>query len=199
MIEQFLLSAVVLLFSSHYSITTSEACIGCPSVEMINMVIPDTSNQEVSGKIINGVRQTAQMKNHYEWYKWKDQNYFWLDPPVDIMNMGHVIIIENEVPPYKLTLNSTKVIDNSVTFGVDRWVNESCNRAVISKANWLLVLGDTLRYMINDCKPEFTMLNTYLKIHTPKTLMDITSSYQYKYEKWLEESKLKCTGICKEY
>ena len=200
MIEQFLLSAVVLLFSSHYTITTSEACFDCPSVDMINYIFPDTSNQQVSGEIINGVRQTAQMNNHYEWYTYKDRTYYWLDPPIDIMSRAKNIRIENDVAPYKIPINSTKSVDGSpVTFGVNRWVNDRCNEAVISRANWVIMLGDTLNYMKNGCKPEFTMMNTYREYEVPRTIIDITSSYHYKYQQWIEQSKLKCTGICKDY
>ena len=183
----------------HFAIAVSGACVDCPTVEELNLVFPDTSNQQVSGEIINGTRGPSPMNNHYEWYRYEDRNVIWLDPPGDILTRGKLIIIENDVQPYKLGKNSTLMVNNTTILGDKRWVSDGCNKSIIPKDNWMLYLGDTLRFMSNNCDPKYTTIDTILEVKTEKSFQDITTSYKYKLDQWIKESKEKCLVVCKEY
>jgi hypothetical protein len=197
--EHFIFNALVLLFSSHYAITTSSACIDCPTFDELNAIFPDTSNQQVSGHFEDGIRQKAPMKQHFQWYRYSDQSVIWLDPPADIITRANHIEIVNEVQPYKLGVESMVMHNNTAILGKDRWVDDRCNNAIIPKDNWIMMLGDTIRYMKHDCNPEFTSINSTMYIKTEKSFQDITTSYKWQLEKWISEVKEKCLLICKEY
>ena len=183
----------------HFAVMVSGACVDCPTVEELNLVFPDTSNQQVSGKIVDGIREPAQMRNHYEWYRYEDRNIIWQDPPGDVLTRAKLIVIENQIQPYKLGKNSTLMVNNTSILGDKRWVSDGCNKSIIPKDNWMIYLGDTIRYMLHNCDPKYTTINTLLEVKTEKTNQDITTSYKWKLDKWLEETKEKCRTICKEY
>ena len=190
----------VALIAIHYSIVVSGGCVDCPTIDQINYVFPDTSNKEISGDFYNGYRQLAQTKDHYRYYDFKEEPTIWIDAPGDILSRSRIITIANEVPPYKFKDGSSNIMaNNTAILGVDRWVDDRCRNAIIPKTNWVYYLGDTIQYMQHGCDPKYTQLDTVMRIEIQRTWQDITTSYKYKLDNWIAESKIKCLGICKEY
>lgn len=194
----------------HYGIVLSKTCTTmisnnmstvCPTYEELNALFPDTSNQQVSGKLefINGMYQRGNdIKNgHWGFYNFHEKTTTWIDPPGDIRDKINLIIIEPRLPEYKIA-GLQKMENNTIYVGHNRHV-DSCRTATITATDWLFLTGDTMRYLQNDCDPEFTTFS-YLKKHVfQKTEMDISTSYKWQLDNWLEKVKNECKGICKEY
>lgn len=196
-----MLSVLFLAFASvgatFFSISTEESCVDCPTFAEINEIFPDTTNPKVSGGFVNGMREPPLLQKEWLWYKEQGiENVTWLDPPYGIMTRSNHITIVNNLDTYKIPGISNKMINGTITFGTDRWIDDRCNKAIISKDNWILLVGDTMQYMKNDCNKEFTMINDTYTVSFAKTIMDHTTSYKYKFEKWVEESLNKCLGLC---
>lgn len=139
------------------------------------------------------------MQEHFQWYRYSDKSVIWLDPPTDIMTRANLITIVNDVKPYKLGVESMTMQYNTAYLGKDRWVDERCQKAVIPKDSWMLMVGDTIRYMQHDCDPKYTTIKTIMEVKTEKSIQDITTSYKWQLDKWLDEVKKKCLILCKEY
>ena len=173
----------------------------CPSYEEIEALFPDTSNQDISGKLtyVDGFysRDFTNYKNHYNWYSYSGA-VTWIDPPGDIVGRIATITIESSLPEYKVK-ESQSLINNTLIVGHSRYVDDMCYRASITAEDWILLTGDTLQYLQKDCNPEFTNYN-HLKSKTFEyTYHDITTSYKYQLDSWIEQVKKDCLGLCKEY
>ena len=152
----------------------------CPSYDVINAVFPDTSNQDISGKFVfkDGLwqRDNSNFKQHYNWYSHSGA-ITWIDPPGDIVGRIATITIETSIPEYKV-LESKKLINGTLIVGHSRYVDDRCYRASITAEDWLLITGDTLQYMLNNCDEEFTNFNHLKSKVFEKTYFDITTSYK---------------------
>ena len=109
------------------------------------------------------------------------------------------------LPTYFITNSSMMKLDNSSDefirhVGQARYVDDRCMNAKISAQNWLYDLGDTVWFMLHDCDPIFTSINSVKKITKPKFNHDITTSQDYQLKKWIESVKQNCLleyGKCK--
>lgn len=174
----------------------------CPTYEEIMALHPDTSNHKVSGdfEFINGMLQRgkAPYNDHIGWYEFEEKR-IWIDPPGDIRDKIMIITIENNLGDYLIKGKSYHVTNQTITMGHERYVDAECYNASISADNWVFLLGDTIRYMDNRCNEEYTTFDHIKKVTLEKTFQDITTSYKYKLEKWIEESKKSCKELCFQY
>lgn len=191
-------------------ITLSQTCLtmiknnmttDCPSYDIINAVFPDTSNQEISGKFVykDGLwqRDNSNFSQHYNWYSYSGP-VLWIDPPGDIVGRIATITIETQIPEYKVQ-QSKKLINNTMTVGHSRYVDDKCYRASVTAQDWLLITGDTLRYMQNDCSSDFTNFEHLESKYFEYAYHDITTTYKYQLDSWIAQTKIKCKGLCFEY
>lgn len=174
----------------------------CPSYEQLLTVFPDNTIPEVSGgfSVINGVwqRERPPMDNPDRYYWYKTEPILWLDPPGKILSKIHLITIETSLPEYK-TKDSIKMDDYDISFGKDRYIDLSCTNARITAKNWLFLTGDSMQLLKHNCDPKFTNFNSTKIITFEKSYQDITTSYKYKLDNWIKESKIKCRERCNEY
>lgn len=194
----------------HYGIVLSKTCTtmikngldtNCPTYEELNTLFPDTSNQVVSGKLesFDGMYQrNNDIKNgHWGFYRFHETSTIWIDPPGDIRDRINLIIIEPRLPEYKLAGMQT-MTNNTISLGHDRYI-ESCKVATLSATDWLFLVGDTMRYLQNDCDPKFTTFDHIRKKVFEKTEFDISTSYKWQLDNWIAKVKAECAIICKEY
>jgi hypothetical protein len=88
------------------------------------------------------------------------------------------------------------MFDGKSSMGVGRYVEE-CRNATLG-ANMTLLM-DTLNYLLYDCEvgsTNFNSVQTTVKEQTPLYIGNFT---EYKYKKWLAESKERCKEKCFEY
>lgn len=191
-------------------ITLSKTCItmiknnitnNCPNYEDIMVLFPDTSNQDISGKFIydDGFyqRDNTNFKSHFEFYTYEPHTT-WIDPPGDIVGGIPTITIEPRLNEY-LIPESNRLENNTLTVGTSIWVDPLCYRATIGADSWILEMGHLMQYIDHNCDEEFKNFKDTKNITFKKSYQDITTSYKYKLDKWIEESKIKCLTICKEY
>ena len=190
----------------------------CPTYEEILALYPDRSNRIISGdfEYVDGYLQRTEgmaKSNHFEYYRYHNNNHFdrqlnqnntgvitWIDPPGDIRTRIKLITIEPSLPEYTIrgvSFNSTN--HNSIFTGHDRWIDDYCRNITISATDWIFLLGDTLHLVNNDCDEKYSSYNHIKELKRQKTEMDITTSYKYQLEQWIEQTKQKCKEICFEY
>jgi hypothetical protein len=174
----------------------------CPTYEEILLLFPDTSRQEISGGFIeddNGFyhREQTKFKSHFGFYTY-EPNTIWVDPPGDITGKIATIFIEPSLNDY-LIKGSHSMSNNTITMGHSRWVDDKCYRATISAEDWIFLIGDTIQYLDHSCDEKFTNFDHLKTISFEKSYQDITTSYKYQFDKWIELSKVKCRERCFEY
>lgn len=161
----------------------------CPTYEDILLLFPDTSNKRISGDFVykDGFlqRENPPYRNHYAAYEY-EKPIVWVDPPSDVIAKAKHIIITTKLPYYKVS-ESNKKINNTLTFGQDRYV-DSCKTAIITAEKWLVLLGDTIQYLQSGCKT--TNFDSIVKIWQKPMEHDPKSSTWYKYQQWLKNAKL---------
>ena len=193
-------------FNIDYTITLSDTCIAllkinvttCPSYDEILTLFPDQTNTDISGhfeyKFGYYHRQPSDYKNQYEYYKYFPiKNLIWTDPPHDVKLNSRNIIIAAASFDYKLkheSINTTH--NNTLTVGTNRYVDDKCNDAIITKDNWIFLLGDTVRYMQHDCDEEYTNFDEIKIVEWQRARHNITESYKYQLDKWREQSIAEC-------
>lgn len=196
-------------FNIDYTITLSDTCIAllkinvttCPSYDEILRLFPDQTNQDISGHFNYSFgyyhREKSIYKNQYKFYEFYPiKNLIWVDPPHDVKIKSRNIIIAAAPFDYKLpheSIDTTKT--NTLTVGTNRYVDPKCNDAIITKDNWIFLLGDTVRYMQHDCDKEYTNFNETKIINWQRANHDITQSYKYQLDKWREESIKNCGKV----
>ena len=167
----------------------AEMKTNCPTYEDILMIYPDTSNKRISGDFIfkDGLlqRENPKYNNHLNAYTY-EKPMTWIDPPSDTSDRIKLIIIANKLPLYMIS-NSNIKKNNTLVFGVDRFVDSKCHNAIISAEKWNLLLNDTIMYLQSGCiKTNFDSL---VKIYQKPMDHDPKSSAWYKYKQWLESAK----------
>ena len=139
-------------------------------------------------------RGQAAYKDVHELYRYFD-NHILVDPPSEIASRAKLIIISPSLPTY-IPPGEYKKEDNSRTLAKDRYV-ESCKVATITAENWEFLIADTIFYLRSDC--THTVFEHLWTVDDYISSMNIATSAKYKHDKWVEESKIKCKEICKEY
>ena len=176
----------------------------CPDYRMISLLFPDTTNPALSGgfEYVDGIYQRvdpSHLKGDHLARYFNEKPMIWIDPPSSIRDRIKLITIHNTLPDYKIPGISNKMVNNTITMGHDRYVDSKCFTSAIAAKEFVFLLGDTIHYLNNDCNPEFTNFEHLRNYTFAKSFQDKTTSYKYQLEAWIEESKIKCLGICKEY
>lgn len=160
------------------------------------MVYPDTSRRDMSGNftMIDGVLQRGppQLEKHIEFYRNNSDDHLFIDPPYDSTFHMDMIVIETQIPTYKVK-GSYYVTNDTIAFGHSRMMDAKCQNAAIGADVWLEYLGDTINYMKNDCDLEYTNVSTIDKFVLITT--EIGEEFRQKYndmERWLVEMAEKC-------
>lgn len=173
----------------------------CPTYEELNTLFPDTSNQEISGKFVvkDGIwqRDSTRYNSHYNWYAYSDK-ITWIDPPGDLVGRIPTITIETKLPEYLLR-GSNEMSNNTIILGHSRYVDDRCYRATITADEWVFLTGDTINLLLHDCDPKYTTFDHIKKTYLEATIHDITTTYKYKLDTWIAETKKNCLGLCREY
>jgi hypothetical protein len=139
-------------------------------------------------------RGSPEYKNVHRLYQYEEFRTL-IDPPASIVERSKNIVIANKLPEYIPKGEYVKEGNHRVV-GLDRYVDESCEYAIISGELWQLLIADTIYYMRNDCNDDYTNFSdTYLQEDKVST-MDRTTSYAYKYNEWLERAKEQCKEKC---
>ena len=174
----------------------------CPTYDLINLLFPDTSNRKISGDFVikQGIyhRQEPQYEHHFNNYRYdENKDRIWIDPPGDVIDKLKLITITPHDFIYKI--GGQTITNNTLLTGVSRYIDPHCSSAIITANNFLFLLGDTMQTLKKKCAPNSSLFND-TKIETwEKTKHDITTSYKYKLDTWIKESKIKCLGKCFEY
>jgi len=169
----------------------------CPSYEDIITLFPDTSNQDVSGKLayVNGIyqRSSAKLFDSFEYYRFTNSSILFIDPPVETSQRIKLIEIKANLDQYLFRgkTQSYNAENHTLTMGVGRYI-DSCRVAYIDSANWIFLVGDTMKHMEDGCSPESTTFVSRITTHLNKTTHDIATSYKYKLEQWQKEMITKC-------
>ena len=77
------------------------------------------------------------------------------------------------------------MVNDTLTFGHSRWVDDDCRKATIKADGWLLMVGDTMQFLKHDCDPEYTAFKTTRTIQYEKTIIDITTTYWYQLQQYM--------------
>jgi len=177
----------------------------CPSIEEILTLFPDTSPQVQIGGFdyIDGIVNRSPSNYSIDsWPKYmrvlEDTKGIWIDPPAGARPYLQMITIESNFDDFPIK-GSYTMSNNTISMGTQRHVNLGCNDVIISADHWIFLTGDTMIYLQNDCQPEFTNFDNIKKFYFEKSYQDITTSYKYKLEKWIAETKVRCLGLCFEY
>jgi len=191
----------IVLSNSCLTMLKNNITTNCPTYEQILTVFPDTSNRRMSGDFnnIEGILQRAepQYENHYDQYRYDALNLMWIDPPGDVLDKISLITIAPDDFTYKI--KGQVMTNNTLLVGDSRYINSKCHDATISAKLWLFLLGDTIQLMNHNCDRNHTNFEEVKKRIYGKTEHDITTSYKYKLDKWIAESKIRCKQKCFEY
>lgn len=224
-LRYFTVTLVVMLFivipnaealkNNDVAINLSKTCVtmlqnnfttACPTYEQINLLFPDESNQEVSGKFYYDEygfwkRGNAQYSNHYDFYVYSGQ-ITWLNPPGNLVGRVATITIEPSLDEYKLKTDlydSKKMQNNTLYVGHSVWVDNRCYRATIGADDWILKTGQVMQYFYHDCDEQYKTFDNVKEKHFEKSYQDITTTYKWFLDHWIEDTKVRCKGLCFEY
>lgn len=168
----------------------------CPTYE--DLANLDTSNQEWSGRFFvddNGVfkRGNAPIKNSWLLYEWaeKDTWRIFVDPPHNSIDKIKLVFIETSFDTYYDRGHEFDSEGNRVLYH-DRYVNSGCTEAIVNAKKWKEFVPDTINYLRNGCDPQHTSFNHIQLIPQKITPQDITTSYKYKHDKWIQYVKQYC-------
>ena len=183
-------------------VTLSKTCITmiknnmtttCPTYEAILALFPDNTNQYISGEFVykDGYlqRDNTQFINHFKFYTYQPVTT-WIDPPGDILGRIATITIEPKLPEY-LIEESQKLINNTMTVGHSRYMDEKCYRATISATDWIFLTGDTLNYMFHNCDKSFTSFNHIKSKYMGESYQNLVTSSKYKLDQFIKDAKEK--------
>jgi len=142
-------------------------------------------------------RSNDEKNGHWGFYRFDETGRTWIDPPGNIRDKIDLIIIEPRLPEYKLP-GLQKVVNYEILTGHNRHI-DNCRTATITAEDWLFLIGDTMRYMKNDCNPNYTTFDHIKKTTLAHTFMDISTSYKWQLDNWIAQVKQDCKTLCKEY
>ena len=81
----------------------------------------------------------------------------------------------------------------------DRFIDESCKKAMINSEMWKILIPDTLRHMRQNCLPGTTNYDIKEFIPANNTDYNRNNSPAWKELERFEDSKIKCKLLCFEY
>lgn len=166
----------------------------CPTYEEILFLFPDTSDQRISGRFVfeGGYlhRAASDFENPIGFYRYQEDNHFWVNPPADISERIKLITIESRLDEYKI--GNQVITNSSVQVGYKRWVSDDCRSVTLAATDWQVLLGDTVRYVGSDCHPEFTSFDSVKTKTWERVVHDITTSYKYQLDNWYRQAIEKC-------
>ncbi len=164
----------------------------CPSYQDLNFL--DSSNEEISGGFVNGTRLPSPVLESWRYYDVDKIDRVFVDPPQGMSDRIHMITIVPSLDNY--TLNSDMGNGTDRFLFHDRYIDK-CKKAIISASVWLELIPITLFDFRNNCIDSDFEEREVIPIN--QTEIDITTSPNWKYNQWLNESKNKCKGLCFEY
>ena len=163
-------------------------------------------------------------KNSWRLYDFENSTRIFIDPPSGMSTKVKLITLVPNFDNYSLAgdmflnnefdfLNDTKTVTSGnntkeIPFNWQNQTQESgrvvyhdryvknCNSAVIDSKDWHALLVDTINYLRNDCDPEFTEYKEREFIPINNTKIDITTSPNYQYDKWLKNAMNLCKTKC---
>lgn len=177
-------------------------------VDYRDIISYDNSSKQFSGKFIekNGdyTRKCTGIKSSLSYYSFDkpDKLRILVDPCYEQRNFIPLITIVSRLDQYhgagqmKLVeikpTNETKALALQRSYSVDRWVDATCDNAVISGKKWQALLPDTIQLLKHDCDARYTKFNTNQTETIPLTKHDISTSYKAKDQKWRDQIKQDC-------
>jgi len=197
----------------------------CPTY--FDMLYLDSSNTDISGKFITADgffhRDKSPLHESWRWYDNTEKLYTILDPPhgmndrikmitlvpsLQTYTLNHDMVQHSKFELIDVMVNGTysqKAIsiqtqNQTQDYGRylfhDRYI-ENCKNATISAKLWIDLLPITINHLRNDCVDS--QFDEREIIYTIPSEIDITTSPNWQYTKWLNESKISCKGLCFEY
>jgi len=166
----------------------------CPTYK--DLVILDSSLTDVSGKFTTDDdgffhRVEPGLKSSWRYYDHDTEIRIFVDPPYGMAERIKTISLQPNFDNYLVTEDLTQGDYGSESqFATvvyhDRYIDK-CKYATINADKWELLLADTIHYMRNNCNPDHTSYYEREVINATKTEIDVTTSPNWQYQKWLEE------------
>jgi len=157
----------------------------------------DNSIQKYSGKFINsgGYVHRESVKHGFGIYSYDNTFRIFVDPP-STTKIPLITIACNSLQEYHTPSQFKVKLQNHSTeferyYTKIRWVNPSCDYAVITGQDWQKVIPDTIEYLKSDCTK--TNIETIVKVKTPATRHDYGTSSKAKLDNYYKEVKNVCT------
>lgn len=167
----------------------------CPRPEQILALFPDTTNQDIVGKLVekDGLLQREKPKVIFveRYYERSSGTVMWFDPPAEVRKKIKMIYIEPSIPAYKTGDESLKMDDYNVSFKHMRYITPNCGEAKISAKDWFFLLGDTMNYLKHNCDPKFTSFDERVSLEFVKSYQNLAHSSKYKLEQFVKDAKEK--------
>lgn len=190
-------STCVTMISNNFTTT-------CPTYE--ELIPLDSSDRKITGDFIyeDGYwqRENPILQNHYRFYDLEKDWIYFIDPPGDMRDRIPMIIIESKLPTYmlsSLSFVSSPGNNNTLTYGIERYVDDRCRNIVIGSSDWKKLLPDTINYLRSDCDSSSTFYKTTFTEQLETTYQDVSTSQKYKDDqrlKFIKENCLKTYGAC---
>ncbi len=187
-----------------YGIAYSKPCIimlqnnmttFCPKSEYVLALFPDTTNQNIVGKLVekDGIIQRGKPNVIFaeRYYDRSGGTVMWWDPPNEVRKKIKMIYLEPSLPPYKTGDESLKMNDYNVSFKHMRYVTPNCGEAKISSQDWFFLLGDTMNYLKHNCDPAFTSFDETVTLQFVKSYQNLEHSNKYKLDQMVKIAKEK--------
>jgi hypothetical protein len=162
---------------------------GCPTYAELFQL--DSSDQSISGSIVNGERLPPDLQESWRWYDTDNEIRIIVNPPNGMAERIKMITIQPNLGAF-VTVDDRKLDGNVRTWHEDVYIDH-CNDAVISGDNWKFSLPHTIFSMRLGCP---SVLGEFSEV-LPKSEIDITTSPNYQYSLWLAEAKENCKEACK--
>ena len=162
----------------------------CPDPkELIQL---DSSNVMISGEFENGFRLPTQYQDSWRWYDNDDTIRIIYDPPNGMADRIKMVEISNNFGVY-FTIDDMTLEDGIRKYHEGRYI-ENCSKAVISVNDWEFLLPDTIHTLRNNCETS-EYEESKFEVMTP-SIIDVSTSPNWQYQKELEQIKQDCKVIC---
>ena len=164
----------------------------CPTYADLEFL--DSSIQYVSGKFVNGSRQPSPYLDSWRYYDYDKTERIFVDPPQGMADRIYMIRILPSLDNYLLNNNLGNETERYVYH--ERFIDK-CKNASISANDWIKLITITIHDLRHGCNDsEFIEIEV---IPFNKTEIDLTTSPNWQYNKWLSQSKSNCLLLCFEY
>lgn len=167
----------------------------CPRPEQILSLFPDTTNQNIVGKLVekDGLIQREKPNVIFaeRYYDRSSGTVMWWDPPNEVRKKIKMIYLEPSLPAYKTGDESLKMNDYNVSFKHMRYITPNCGEAKISSEDWFFLLGDTMNYLKHNCDPLFTSFDGTVSLEFAKSYQNLAHSNKHKLDEMYKAAKEK--------